>query len=126
MTNQQLVWLITGTSSGLGRELVLAALHRGDKVIATARARSLNKLIDLEAEGADILELDVTDTLDNLREVARRAVEIHGRVDVLINNAGYLLVGAIEENTYVSCTNETWFLHLIINVRPEETLEEFK
>ncbi|KAG6867177.1 hypothetical protein C0993_005998, partial [Termitomyces sp. T159_Od127] len=87
MTNQQLVWLITGTSSGLGRELVLAALHRGDKVIATARARSLNKLIDLEAEGADILELDVTDTLDNLREVARRAVEIHGRVDVLINNA---------------------------------------
>ncbi|KAG6871522.1 hypothetical protein C0993_002890, partial [Termitomyces sp. T159_Od127] len=85
--------------SGLGRELVLAALQRGDKVIATARARSLNKLIDLEAEGADILELDVTDTLDNLREVARRAVEIYGRVDVLINNAGYLLVGAIEENT---------------------------
>ncbi|KAG6874717.1 hypothetical protein C0992_006862, partial [Termitomyces sp. T32_za158] len=85
--------------SGLGRELVLAALRRGDKVIATARARSLNKLIDLKAQGADILELDVTDTLDNLNEVARRAIEIHGRVDVLINNAGYLLVGAIEENT---------------------------
>ncbi|KAG5351097.1 hypothetical protein C0989_007977 [Termitomyces sp. Mn162] len=88
MTNQHLVWLITGTSSGLGRELVVAALKRGDKVIATARARSLNRLDDLKVKGADILELDVTDTLGNLREVARKAVELHGRVDVLINNAG--------------------------------------
>ncbi|KAG5722282.1 hypothetical protein E4T56_gene4439 [Termitomyces sp. T112] len=107
MTNQHLVWLITGTSSGLGRELVVAALKRGDKVIATARARSLNRLDDLKVKGADILELDVTDTLENLREVARKAVELHGRVDVLINNAGYLLVGALEENT------------------PEETFDEF-
>ncbi|KAG5735327.1 hypothetical protein E4T56_gene11047 [Termitomyces sp. T112] len=107
MTNKQLVWLITGTSSGLGRELVVAALKRGDKVIATARERSLDRLDDLKIKGADILELDVTDTLEDLREVARQAVELHGRVDVLINNAGYLLVGAIEENT------------------PEETFDEF-
>ncbi|KAG5727376.1 hypothetical protein E4T56_gene12079 [Termitomyces sp. T112] len=107
MTNKHLVWLITGTSSGLGRELVIAALKRGDKVIATARARSLDRLDVLKVQGADILELDVTDTLENLREVARKAVELYGRVDVLINNAGYLLVGAIEENT------------------PEETFDEF-
>ena len=105
MASKQLVWLITGTScvdrlasrqsllptnhrSGLGRELVVAALRRGDKVIATARARSLNRLDDLKVKGADILELDVTNSLESLREVARKAVELHGRIDVLINNAG--------------------------------------
>ncbi|KAG6872572.1 hypothetical protein C0995_008723 [Termitomyces sp. Mi166 len=107
MAKEKLVWLITGTSSGLGHELVLAALKRGDIVIATARAQSLHKLDDLKARGADVLELDVTDPLENLREAARKAVELHGRIDVLINNAGYLLVGAIEENT------------------PEDTFDEF-
>ena len=45
--------------SGLGKDLTLAALKRGDKVIATARGRSFNKITDLKAQGADILELDV-------------------------------------------------------------------
>ncbi|PPQ78486.1 hypothetical protein CVT25_011827 [Psilocybe cyanescens] len=95
----QLVWLITGTSSGIGRDLALEALKRGEKVIATGRARSLAKLDDLRAKGADILELDVTSSLETLEEVARKAVAIHGRIDVLVNNAGYILVGALEENT---------------------------
>ncbi|KDQ64088.1 hypothetical protein JAAARDRAFT_64002 [Jaapia argillacea MUCL 33604] len=94
--SKQLVWLITGTSSGIG-----------DKVIATARSRSLSKLEDLRAQGADTLELDVTSGLDSLKEVAKKAVAIYGRVDVLVNNAGYLLFGAIEENT------------------PEETFDQF-
>ncbi|KAH9483332.1 Oxidoreductase BOA17 [Psilocybe cubensis] len=95
----QLVWLITGTSSGIGRDLALEALKRGEKVIATGRARSISKLEDLKSKGADIIELDVTSPLETLEEIAQKAVAIHGRIDVLVNNAGYILVGAIEEST---------------------------
>lgn len=94
-----LVWLITGTSTGLGRDLALEALKRGEKVIATGRSRSIAKLDDLKAKGADVIELDVTSPLETLHEIAKKAVEIHGRIDVLVNNAGYILVGALEENT---------------------------
>ncbi|KAF8645764.1 hypothetical protein AX16_007631 [Volvariella volvacea WC 439] len=107
MASKQLVWLITGTSTGMGRDLTLAALKRGDKVIATARAKSVAKLDDLKAAGADTLELDVTAPLEKLKETAAAAVAIHGRVDVVVNNAGYILVGAIEEST------------------PKETLDQF-
>ncbi|KAI0040860.1 NAD(P)-binding protein [Auriscalpium vulgare] len=103
----QLVWLITGCSSGIGRDLTLEALKRGDKVIATARARSLAQLADLKGAGADVLELDVTAPLADLHDIAEAAVALHGRVDVLVNNAGYVAVGALEENT------------------PEETLAQF-
>lgn len=107
MSTSQLVWLITGTSTGLGRDLAVAALGRGEKVIATARARSLHLLADLKEKGAETLELDVTAPLDDLKKVADKAVAIYGRVDVLVNNAGYLLVGALEEST------------------PEETFDQF-
>ncbi|KAL0574491.1 hypothetical protein V5O48_007466 [Marasmius crinis-equi] len=103
----QLVWLITGTSTGLGRDLALAALNRGDKVVATARSRSIGQIDDLKAKGAETLELDVTAPLEQLQEVAKKAVSFYGRVDVVVNNAGYILVGAIEENT------------------PQETYEQF-
>ncbi|KAF6754059.1 short chain dehydrogenase [Ephemerocybe angulata] len=102
-----LVWLITGTSSGIGRELAFVALARGDKVIATARGRNISKLDDLKAAGAATMELDVTSPLDKLNEVAREAIAFYGRVDVLVNNAGYMAVGAIEEST------------------PEETYDQF-
>ncbi|KAK0229963.1 hypothetical protein EDD85DRAFT_850119 [Armillaria nabsnona] len=107
MSTSQLVWLITGTSTGLGRDLALAALERGEKVIATARARSVHLLADLKEKGAETIELDVTAPLDDLKKVADKAVGIYGRVDVLVNNAGYILVGAIEEST------------------PEETFDQF-
>lgn len=79
------------TRTGLGRDLALAALKRGDKVIATARARSMDKLEDLKTQGADVAELDVTAPLDKLKEIAKAAVAIHGRVDVVVNNAGTCL-----------------------------------
>lgn len=97
--SSQLVWLITGTATGIGKELALAVLERGDKVIATARGRSLSKLDDLKAAGAATLELDVTAPLDDLKAVAEKAIKIYGKVDVIVNNAGYILVGALEENT---------------------------
>lgn len=74
--------------SGFGRDLTIAALNRGDKVIATARGRSLAKLGQLKEQGADTLELDVTAPLDKLHDIAKEAIKIHGRVDVLVNNAG--------------------------------------
>ncbi|KAK7449194.1 hypothetical protein VKT23_013340 [Stygiomarasmius scandens] len=95
----QLVWIITGTSSGFGRELALVALARGDRVIATARQRSLHKIEDLKTKGAETLELEVTAPLDVLKETAKKAVGIYGKVDVVVNNAGYVLSGPIEEKT---------------------------
>ena len=74
--------------TGIGRELALAALKRGDKVIATARQQSLPKVDDPKAQGADVVGLDVTAPLGVLHDIAKEAVNIHGRVDVIVNNAG--------------------------------------
>lgn len=76
--------------SGIGRELALAALARGDKVIATARGRTVSKLEDLKQAGASTLELDVTSPLEKLHDVAKEAIAFYGKVDILVNNAGTL------------------------------------
>jgi NAD(P)-dependent dehydrogenase (short-subunit alcohol dehydrogenase family) len=91
------VWLITGCSSGLGRELGRAALERGDRVVLTARERA--RVADLAAAHPDralALGLDVTDPGEVARAVAE-AERRFGRVDVLVNNAGYGYLAAIEE-----------------------------
>jgi len=105
--SKQLVWLVTGTSSGFGKELCLALLERGDKVISTARARSISKLNELKEKGAATLELDVTASLSELHAAAAKAIAIYGHIDVVVNNAGYIISGALEENT------------------PEQTYEQF-
>jgi NAD(P)-dependent dehydrogenase (short-subunit alcohol dehydrogenase family) len=91
------VWLITGASSGLGRELAMAALDRGHRVVATGR--ELNSLHDLELRGSGnalSAKVDVRDP-DQVREAIRAAREEFGRIDVVVNNAGYGLFGALEE-----------------------------
>lgn len=93
------VWLITGCTSGFGLELCIQALNRGDKVIATAR--DVSKLTALKDAGAATLGLDVTSGLPTLKQVAKAAHATYGRIDILINNAGYGTVGAIEETRYV-------------------------
>jgi NAD(P)-dependent dehydrogenase (short-subunit alcohol dehydrogenase family) len=89
-------WFITGTSRGFGREWAIAALDRGDKVAATAR--DLGSLDDLVAKYGDAiapLKLDVTDRAAAFAAVAQ-AHERFGRLDVIVNNAGYGHFGMIE------------------------------
>lgn len=95
------VWLITGCSSGIGQDLALEVLSRGDKVIATARPRSIAELDVLKSAGADVLELDVTSPPDKIKDTASVAHGIYGRIDVLVNNAGYAILAAAEENSFV-------------------------
>ncbi|KAG7396550.1 hypothetical protein PHYBOEH_002115 [Phytophthora boehmeriae] len=89
------VWLVTACSSGFGKEIVLAALARGDRVIATARDAS--KLQDLVEQGAKALALDVTASDAELAKVVDQVLSFYGTIDILVNNAAFLLGGAIEE-----------------------------
>ena len=93
--SQQVVY-ITGTSSGFGRDLVHQLASCGHKVIATAR--SLSKIEDLaKLENVKIQQLDVTDTVDNLKKKVDEAITFFGKIDILVNNAGYGLIGCFEE-----------------------------
>src|ERR1700755_3433385 len=92
-------WFITGASHGFGRSFAQAALAAGDRVAATARDTS--SLDDLAAQYGDAIlpiELDVTDR-DGAFAAVRRAENHFGRLDVVVNNAGYGVSGAIEELT---------------------------
>ncbi|EHJ95218.1 MULTISPECIES: oxidoreductase [Rhizobium/Agrobacterium group] len=92
-------WFITGCSSGFGQRLAIAAAQRGDQVVATAR--NVNSIEDMARpfDGRMItLPLDVTDAAAANTAVAK-AVETFGGFDVLVNNAGYGLFGALEEGT---------------------------
>jgi NAD(P)-dependent dehydrogenase (short-subunit alcohol dehydrogenase family) len=93
------VWLVTGSSRGLGRSFAEAALSRGDKVAATARDTGhLDELVAVYGDAVLPLELDVTDKPAVFAGV-KRAKEHFGRLDVIVNNAGYGLFGAVEELT---------------------------
>jgi NAD(P)-dependent dehydrogenase (short-subunit alcohol dehydrogenase family) len=100
MTTQQgKVWFITGSSSGFGRELVLEALERGERVVATARdPRVLAELVARAPDRVLALELDVTKP-EQIERSVQAAYERFGGIDVLVNNAGYSIVGAVEETS---------------------------
>ncbi|PRF10252.1 MULTISPECIES: SDR family NAD(P)-dependent oxidoreductase [Burkholderiaceae] len=91
------VWFITGTSSGFGRVWTEAALKRGDKVAATARnVGELDELVKVYGDAILVLPLDVTDREAVFGAVAQ-AHRHFGRLDVIVSNAGYGYMGAIEE-----------------------------
>ncbi len=90
-------WFITGTSRGFGREWTEAALRRGDRVAATARdPRTLDALAQEHGDALLPMELDVTDR-PAVFEAVRRAHEHFGRIDIVVNNAGYGQFGMVEE-----------------------------
>ena len=90
-------WFITGTSRGFGREWALAALGRGDSVVATAReASSLGGLVAAHGDAVLPISLDVTDR-DAVFAAVAQAHGHFGRLDVVVNNAGYGQFGMVEE-----------------------------
>jgi NAD(P)-dependent dehydrogenase (short-subunit alcohol dehydrogenase family) len=98
MTDPQ-VWFVTGASSGFGRAIAEAAVAAGDTVVAAARRpAALDDLVAAHPGRVDPVALDVTDGAACDAAVAA-AVRRHGRIDVLVNNAGRTQVGAIEETT---------------------------
>ena len=91
------VWFITGASRGFGRAWAQAALERGDRVVATARnPGTLHDLADAHGDAVQVLQLDVTDR-DAVFDAVARSHRHFGRLDVVLCNAGYGYMGAIEE-----------------------------
>jgi len=91
------VWFVTGCSTGLGREFVRAALAHGFRVVATARdPAKIADLVDGHEDRAIALKLDVAEPTD-IAAAVKEAERVFGRVDALINNAGYGYMAAVEE-----------------------------
>ena len=93
------VWFITGASRGFGRQWAIAALERGDKVAATARdTDTVADLVETYGDAILPIELDVTDRTADFAAVAQ-AHDHFGRLDIVVNNAGYGHFGFVEELT---------------------------
>jgi NAD(P)-dependent dehydrogenase (short-subunit alcohol dehydrogenase family) len=97
MNRDNPVWLITGCSTGFGRELVKLVLERGWRAVVTARDPSrLKDLAEGYGDRALVLQLDVTDR-KQIADVVAKSQKHFGRIDALVNNAGYGYLAAIEE-----------------------------
>jgi len=93
------IWLITGSSRGLGRELAEAVLAAGHQLVATARKpEQLDDLVERYGDRIRAVALDVTDPAA-ARAAVQHAVDAFGRLDILVNNAGYADVASIEDFT---------------------------
>lgn len=91
------VWLITGTSAGFGRALAEAVLTRGGRVVATARdVHAVQDLVERAPQQVLPARLDVTDQA-SVQQAVDTAIAEFGQIDVVVNNAGHGLVGALEE-----------------------------
>lgn len=96
MSNQK-VWFITGASKGMGLETVNAVLKNGDKVVATSRnKKELIDQIGNQNENFLPLQVDITND-EEVKKAIESTIETFGKIDVVLNNAGYYLVGSIEE-----------------------------
>ncbi|MDV5170708.1 SDR family oxidoreductase [Photobacterium rosenbergii] len=94
------IWFVTGATRGMGTAIVKAALDQGDKVVATGRniARLRKLFANVPTDLIEFLELDVTSE-PQAQSAVSEAVKCFGRIDVLVNNAGYCLLGRFEEAT---------------------------
>jgi short subunit dehydrogenase len=111
-------WFITGASRGFGRIWAEAALLRGDKVAATARkSADFADLTERFGEAVLPLALDVTNA-EQVRQTVAQAHQHFGRLDVILNNAGYTLIGTVEEASEADVralfdTNYFWMLRVV-------------
>jgi NAD(P)-dependent dehydrogenase (short-subunit alcohol dehydrogenase family) len=108
MERRRQVILLTGCSTGIGRATALEAAARGHRVFASARR--LDSVADLEAKGITPLALDVTDPA-SIGEAVREVLRSDGRIDALVNNAGYGQYGAVEDVSL-----EEWRAQFEVNV----------
>jgi NAD(P)-dependent dehydrogenase (short-subunit alcohol dehydrogenase family) len=93
----QKTWFITGASKGFGFEITKAALEAGDKVVATVRSNGSALYASLgEKANLFVVEMDVTNE-SSVKDAVERAIDQFGKLDIVVNNAGYGIVGAIEE-----------------------------
>lgn len=93
----QKTWFITGASKGFGFEIAKAALAAGDKVLATVRSKRSDLYAALEDHpNLFVVKMDVTAEAD-VKDAADRAIDHFGKLDIIVNNAGYGIVGGIEE-----------------------------
>ncbi|KAL4804850.1 hypothetical protein BDV18DRAFT_161944 [Aspergillus unguis] len=91
------IWLITGGSSGFGREIALAAAQNNDTVVVTSRDPT--KLTSLAAQGIIPRHLDLSSSDSTIQQVISEVESSVGPIDILVNNAGYILEGAVEETS---------------------------
>ncbi len=90
------VWLVTGASKGLGHELIIHLLNNGYRVIATSRDSQKMQQLQKLHKNLLAISMDVTNA-ENVNREIHKAVEYFGRIDVVVNNAGYGLLGTLEE-----------------------------
>ena len=111
MSASSKVWFVTGTSSGFGRSLAEEAIRRGERVVATARdPKSLDDLVRLAPDRVRAVCLDITKSAQ-IQPAIDEAFRHFGRIDVVVNNAGFSIVGAVEEtgDADLRATLETMF-----------------
>lgn len=91
------VWFITGASNGFGLYLCLRALRAGHRAIGSVRNRtkSADAVKQIESAGGKIVELDLNDSQENIT----KKIKAVGQIDYLVNNAGFFVLGAVEQVT---------------------------
>jgi NADP-dependent 3-hydroxy acid dehydrogenase YdfG len=96
---KSLVWFITGCSTGFGKSLALLVLKAGHHVIATSRtpSKSPSLVKKVEELGGIWLPLDLTSNKEDMEKVVEEGTKKWGRIDVLVNNAGMSILGALED-----------------------------
>lgn len=98
MSLKDKVWLITGCSTGFGREIAKSVINSGYKVVVTARnPETLSELNDMNEKNVLALPLDVTDK-EQVKEAVEKSIEAFGSIDVLVNNAGIGYFSSVEES----------------------------